>query len=352
MTGPGYSPTPVPVESASGTTSRPIVNAFTVDVEDYFQVSAFDAIVPRDQWDSYPSRVEGNTARLLELLASHDVRGTFFVLGWIAERFPRLVRRIAEAGHELASHGYGHRLVYEQSPDEFRNDVRLAKLVLEQATGRAVEGYRAPSFSITRRSLWALDVLIEEGFTWDASIFPIRHDRYGIPSAPRHPFWVDLGIGPADAVQASRPAQPLRGSPAFVSGGPGGLSDRQGLLEIPASTVRLGGVNLPIAGGGYFRLLPYRWTAWGIGHVNRTERRPVMFYVHPWELDPAQPRFAADRLSRFRHYRNLGDTEHRLRRLLTDFRFQTVAETLAECCLSTHSHVSAAQQAAGQRKGK
>ena len=270
-----------------------VLNAMTVDVEDYFQVSAFDGVVRRDQWAAMPSRVVTNTRRLLELFDKHSVQGTFFILGWVAERFPALVREIAARGHELASHGYGHRLVYELTPDEFRSDVRLAKALVEDAGGQRVRGYRAPSFSITDRSLWALDVLLEEGYSYDASIFPVRHDRYGIPDAPRHRHEIRRV---------------------------GGM-----LLEAPGSTVRLGGVNLPVAGGGYFRLLPYRWTRWGIARLNVVERQPAIFYLHPWEIDPEQPRLSAGLLSRFRHYRNLHKTEPRLRRLLQDFRFTSIS---------------------------
>jgi polysaccharide deacetylase family protein (PEP-CTERM system associated) len=274
--------------------TRPIVNAMTVDVEDYFQVSAFASVVSRDRWPDYENRVAANTDRLLALFAEHGVHATFFVLGWVADREPLLVRRIAAAGHEIASHGYSHSLVYEQTRAEFRDDVRRSKATLETVCGRPVLGYRAPSFSITNKSLWALDVLVEEGFAWDASIFPIRHDRYGIPSAPRHPHLV-----------------------------------RNGLFEIPASTARVVGVNLPVGGGGYFRLLPYAWTRWGIRRVNAAERKPVVFYLHPWEIDPEQPRLAAPWLSRFRHYRNLRRTETRLRQLLSEFRFDSVASAIA-----------------------
>jgi len=266
-----------------------IVNVMTVDVEDYFQVSAFDRIVARSSWDAMPSRVSANTSRLLDLFDEVGVRATFFVLGWVAERHPALVAGIVRRGHEVASHGYGHRLVYSQTPDEFRADVRRAKSVLEQVSGHRVAGYRAPSFSVTRRSLWALDVLVEEGYEYDASIFPIRHDRYGIPSSPRAPYCL------------RRPAGTL--------------------AELPAGTTRLGRFTLPVAGGGYFRLLPYAWTQWGIARVNRKERTPVVFYVHPWEIDPDQPRLPAGRVTRFRHYRNLSRTEDRLRRLLSEFRF-------------------------------
>jgi len=277
----------------ASTLKAPVVNAFTVDVEDYFQVSAFEKVVSPEQWPFFEHRVAANTDRLLGLLAERGVRATFFVLGWVAEREPALVRKIASEGHELASHGHSHRLVYEQAPAEFREDVRRSKGTLEALTGRPVLGYRAPSFSITRRSLWALDVLAQEGFTWDASVFPIRHDRYGIPEAPRHPHQI-----------------------------------RPGLIEVPASTVRVAGTNLPIAGGGYFRVFPLSWTRWGIRRINSAEGMPVVFYLHPWELDPGQPRLAGPWLSRFRHYRNLHRTEARLRRLLSEFAFDTLTATM------------------------
>jgi len=274
-----------------------VVNAMTIDVEDYFQVSAFDEVVKREEWDARPSRVVSNTMRLLQLFDEYSVKSTFFVLGWVADRFPGLVRDIAAAGHELASHGYGHRIVYSQTPDEFREDVRRAKATIENVSGQVVRGYRAPSFSITKKSLWALDVLVEEGYRYDASIFPIRHDRYGIPDAPRHRHVL------------TRPAGTL--------------------TEAPGSTVRVLGSNLPVAGGGYFRILPYWWTKWGIARLNRTESQPAIFYLHPWEIDPGQPRLHAGRLSRFRHYRNLDKAEARLKRLLTDFRFGMLKDVIA-----------------------
>jgi polysaccharide deacetylase family protein (PEP-CTERM system associated) len=280
--------------AVQGTT---LVNAMTVDVEDYYQVSAFDRVVPRSAWGYMASRVSANTLRLLALFDECSVRGTFFVLGWVAERHPELVRAIANRGHEIASHGYGHQLVYEQTPDEFREDVRRARRILEDAGGQRVVGYRAPSFSIVNRSLWALDVLIEEGYEYDASIFPIHHDRYGIASARRDPHRI------------ARPAGDL--------------------VEIPGSTVRIGSVNLPVAGGGYFRLLPYAWTRWGMARLNHVERRPAVFYIHPWEIDPGQPRLPAGPLSRFRHYRHLEQTEARLRRLFTDFSFGTMADAVS-----------------------
>jgi polysaccharide deacetylase family protein (PEP-CTERM system associated) len=274
-----------------------VVNAMSVDVEDYFQVSAFDGVVPRERWESFESRVVANTERLLDLFAARGVTATFFVLGWVAERHPSLVARIAKAGHEVASHGYAHRLIYDQTPPAFREDVRRAKDLLESAIGAAVDGFRAPSYSVTTRTLWALDVLIDEGYRYDASIFPIRHDRYGIPASPRHPYVM--------------------------------RRDRGSLVEAPASTVRWAGTNFPVAGGGYFRILPYAWTRWGIRRINERERRPAIFYLHPWEIDPSQPRIPAGWLSRFRHYRNLDKTEPRLRRLLDDFRFSTVRQVLS-----------------------
>lgn len=290
MSTPTLRPAPAPpAPEAASTAPGPIVNAMTVDVEDYFQVSAFESHVSRDDWGGFESRVCPNTERLLEMFAEAGVTGTFFVLGWVAERYPDLVRRIADGGHEIASHGSSHRLVYDMTPDAFREDVRRAKRVLEDAGGAAVVGYRAPSFSITSDTLWALDVLIEEGHDYDASIYPIRHDRYGIPDAPRHPYAVH------------RPAGTI--------------------WELPGSTIRRAGHNLPIGGGGYFRLFPYAWTRRGIAEVNGRERRPVTFYLHPWEVDPDQPRVPASLVSRFRHYRNLAKTAPRLRRLLAEFPF-------------------------------
>jgi len=316
----------VTLNPAGGGSSGPIVNALTVDVEDYFQVSAFESVVSREQWDGFERRVVRNTDRLLELFAERGVRATFFVLGWVAEREPSLVRRIAAAGHEIASHGYSHRLVYEQTPEEFREDVRRSKTLIESLSGRPVVGYRAPSYSITERSLWALQVLQEEGFLYDTSVFPIHHDRYGIPSSPRHPHFVH-GV--------PRRTAALPGDASVVPSGD--------LLEIPASTVRVAGVNLPIAGGGYFRLLPYLWARRGLSWVNHHEGRAVVFYLHPWEVDPGQPRLTAPWLSRFRHYRNLHLTERRLRRLLTDFRFDTIVASVLPPSLAGAVRARAAQ---------
>lgn len=292
----------------SGTAESPatITNAMSIDVEDYFHVSVFDGLVPRSKWDDMESRVVANTMRLLEIFREYRVRSTFFVLGWVGERHPQLVAAIAAEGHEIASHGYAHRLIYDQTPAAFRDDVRRAKAILEDACGRPVVGYRAPSYSITPRSLWALDVLAEENYEYDSSIFPIRHDRYGIPVSARRPYSIDR--------------------------------NGRSIIEVPGSTTRLGPMNLPVAGGGYFRLLPYWWTKWGIARVNETEGRPAVFYLHPWEIDPDQPRLSAGRLGRFRHYRNLEHTEARLRQLLTDFRFDAIDTLVADARTAPLSH--------------
>lgn len=284
-------------EQAGIDNSRVVANVMTVDVEDYFHVSAFDGLLPRDRWETQESRVCANTDTLLGIFEDARVEATFFVLGWVAERHPDLVRRIARAGHEVASHGYAHRLVYDLTPAQFREDLRRSKQVLESAAGVEVLGYRAPSYSITPKSLWAIDVLIAEGFGYDASIFPIHHDRYGIPVSARHPYTIER---------------------------PNGC-----LTEVPGSTARVGPFNLPVAGGGYFRILPYEWTRWGIARLNRREQRAAIFYLHPWEVDPAQPRLSGGLLSRFRHYRNLDKTEHRLRQLLRDFAFQPMRSLLS-----------------------
>jgi len=260
-------------------------NALTIDVEDYFQVSALAPYIDRRQWDHIECRVEANVERILTMLHEASVQATFFTLGWIAERYPVLVRRIVAQGHELASHGYGHHRVTDLSPAQFREDVARAKRILEDACSCSVLGYRAPSFSIGSASLWALDILAETGYRYSSSIYPIRHDHYGMPDAPRF---------------AHRTAS--------------------GLLEIPMTTLRVMNRNLPSSGGGFFRLLPYGASRWMIRQVNRRDRRPAVFYFHPWEIDPGQPRIGGiDLKTRFRHYLNLGRMESRLRRLLQDF---------------------------------
>ncbi len=273
-----------------------VTNAITVDVEDYFHASAFDRVVARASWDDYESRVVPNTHRLLDLFDEQQVKGTFFVLGWVAKTFPELVREIGSRGHELASHGFHHQLVYMLTPAQFRDDIRRAKGTIEQAGGVRVRGYRAPSFSIVRASLWALDVLIEEGHTYDASIFPIHHDRYGIADAPR----------------AAHVIQRPSGS----------------IVELPASTVRIGSTNYPIAGGGYFRLFPYAATKWGMTRVNQREGQPVVLYIHPWEVDPDQPRLEASRTTQLRHHVGMTGALDKLRQITSDFAFGPVAEVL------------------------
>jgi polysaccharide deacetylase family protein (PEP-CTERM system associated) len=265
-----------------------IANAMTIDVEDYFQVSAFAARIPRSEWGSLECRVERNVERALTLLADAGAAATFFTLGWLAERYPKLVRDIAESGHEVASHGFAHERASAQTRAAFLGDVRLAKRVIEDATGHEVWGYRAPSFSIGRTNDWAFAVLEEAGYRYSSSVYPIRHDHYGIPDAPRFAYAV-----------------------------------RPGLLEVPIATVRMLNTNWPAGGGGYFRLFPYALSSWSIRRINRLDHRPAMFYFHPWELDPDQPRVASVGLkSHFRHYVNLRRTAPRLVRLLRDFRWE------------------------------
>jgi polysaccharide deacetylase family protein (PEP-CTERM system associated) len=267
-----------------------VSNALTIDVEDYFQVSAFAPHIERASWDSLPCRVERNVDRLLEVLSESGAHATFFTLGWVAERYPRLVRDIIGQGHEVASHGFGHLRASEQSQHEFKQDVVRARKILEDTTSAAVLGYRAPSFSIGRANLWAFDVLAEAGYRYSSSVYPVQHDHYGMPEAPRFPFRV-----------------------------------RDRLLEIPVTTARVFGRNFPAGGGGYFRLAPYRVSRWAIDRVNRVDRRPAIFYFHPWEIDPRQPRVAGiSSKTRFRHYLNLDRTEARIKRLLGDFHWDRV----------------------------
>lgn len=264
-----------------------ITNAFTCDVEDYFQVSALAPHFPREQWGNVPCRVERNVDRILALLDGHGARGTFFTLGWLAERYPGLVHRIAAAGHEVASHGYAHQRASDLTPEAFTADIRLAKAILEDITGTPVTGYRAPSFSIGHGNLWALQTLARSGHRYSSSIYPIAHDHYGMPDAPRFAHRTDCG-----------------------------------LLEVPVTTLRVAGRNLPASGGGWFRLLPYAVTRAMIGRVNRAEGQSAVFYFHPWEIDPGQPRIAGiDARTRFRHYVNLAANEGKLQRLLADFRW-------------------------------
>jgi polysaccharide deacetylase family protein (PEP-CTERM system associated) len=301
-----------------------MLNALTIDVEDYFQVSAFEGCVSRECWDNYPLRVEGNTSRILDMLDEFGIKATFFVLGWVAERKPTLVREIARRGHEVASHGHGHQRVCNQSRKEFRDDVRRSKALLEDLCGVPVLGYRAPSYSISMDTLWAYDELLDAGYSYDSSVFPIRHDLYGIPDWPRHPFTVsknaDGGWEPIGSHTCSLTADRCLVPCDKVC---------KRMMEVPITTLLIGGKNIPIAGGGYFRFFPYAFTRWGLRRINQVELRSFVFYLHPWEIDPGQPRMSTAGLrSRFRHYLNLIKTEGRFRRLLTDFHFTSVREVL------------------------
>lgn len=267
-----------------------INNAFTVDVEDYYHVSGFDEIVDRQHWSQYESRVVNSTRRLIRILAEHDVCATFFVLGWVAERHPELVREIQDGGHEIGSHSYWHRLIYQLTPEEFREDLLHSCKIIEEITGERVTSFRAPSFSITKDSMWALDILAEEGISLDSSIFPVHHDRYGVPGAERFANQIDTPAG--------------------------------SLWEVPPSVCRLGKWNVPVGGGGYFRLYPLPVTNRMLSTINRRHGQPFVFYIHPWEIDPDQPRLpVSSRSSRFRHYTNLASTEGKLHRLLSQFSF-------------------------------
>jgi polysaccharide deacetylase family protein (PEP-CTERM system associated) len=274
-------------------------NALTVDVEDYFHVAAFSKQIDPATWDSFTLRVERNTHRLLELFAEYNVKATFFVLGWVAERCPNLVRAIAEQGHEIACHGYSHQLIYTQSPVVFREETIRSKACLEQQAQCQVLGYRAASYSVTKKSLWALDILAELEFEYDSSIFPVRHDRYGIPGSPRWPYRLKTSNG-------------------------------NSLIEFPPSTLEIGGYTLPVGGGGYFRIYPYWLTRFALSYINQLEKKPFIFYLHPWEIDPEQPRINTGWLSTFRHYTNLSRCEKYVCRLLRDFQFTMVHEVLNE----------------------
>jgi len=284
-----------------------MLNALTIDVEDYYHVSAFESIIPYRDWERFESRVEQNTHRILDLLDQYKTKATFFVLGWVAERQPKLIRTISEQAHEVASHGYAHQRIDTQSPDQFREETRRSKRIIEDAIGQPIFGYRAASYSITAKSMWALDILREEGFLYDSSIFPVRHDLYGIPGYNRT---------------------------CHLLNGHGG----SGIVEFPLSTLRLAGINIPIAGGGYLRFFPYGFTRWAITQLNEKEGQPAVVYLHPWEIDPEQPRIPAGARSRFRHYMNLNKTEDRLKALLRDFTFGTMSEVLRKQGLLKTAH--------------
>jgi polysaccharide deacetylase family protein (PEP-CTERM system associated) len=268
----------------------PRINALSIDVEDYFQVSAFEKIIDRNHWDSLEHRIEKNLNKTLAVFANQNVKATFFTLGWVAERYPQLIKSIVEAGHELASHGYGHQRVTDLTPDQFREDVTKARKILEDISGLKIRGYRAPSYSIGKDNLWALEILAETGHQYSSSIYPIQHDHYGFPEAPRFCF----------------------------------RDEKTGLIEIPISTVKVLNKLRPAGGGGFFRFYPYTVTRWAINRVNK-EGESTVFYLHPWELDPAQPRQQGiSTKTRFRHYLNLDKTEGRLIRLLKDFNWGTM----------------------------
>ncbi len=264
-----------------------ITNALTIDVEDYFQVSAFAPYIRRNEWDSRECRVERNVDRILEMLAAQSTRATFFTLGWVAERYPQLIHRIVAGGHELASHGYGHQRASDLTPAEFLADISRAKKILEDLGGAPVLGYRAPSFSIGTGNLWAFDTLAQAGYRYSSSVYPIKHDHYGMPDSPRFAYTLP-----------------------------------NGLIEVPVTTVRMGERNLPSSGGGYFRLLPYAVSRWLLRRVNQEDQQSAVFYFHPWEIDSGQPRVAGiDAKTRFRHYVNIPRMEGRLQQLLVDFRW-------------------------------
>ena len=281
-----------------------MLNALTIDVEDYYHVSAFESVIPYRDWERFESRVEQNTHRILDLLDQYKIKATFFVLGWVAERRPGLIRAISERSHEVASHGYSHQRIDTQSPDKFREETSRSKRIIEDTIGQPIYGYRAASYSITAKSMWALDILREEGFLYDSSIFPVWHDLYGIPGYNRT---------------------------CHLLSGNGG----SGMVEFPLSTLSLAGVHIPIAGGGYLRFFPYGFTRWAITQLNEKEGQPAVVYLHPWEVDPEQPRIRASVISRFRHYNNLNKTEYRLKALLGDFAFGTMSEVLRKQGLLT-----------------
>lgn len=286
-----------------------MINALTFDVEEYFHAEAFAGVVRPEEWPGLESRVVGATERILTLLARSGTRATFFVLGWVAERHPGLVRAIRDQGHEVACHGYRHQMITRLTRQQFAEDVQRAKAIIEEAAGTQIVGYRAPTFSIVRETLWSLDVLAQAGFRYDSSIFPIVHDRYGIPDAPRFPHRRDAVDGTI-------------------------------IAEFPLSTVSRFGWRWPVAGGGYFRLLPYAVTAWALGELNRRENQPAIVYLHPWEFDPGQPRLPVGPLTQFRHSVNVRTTEAKLARLMREFRFAPVCDVLANAGVAVGEGIS------------
>jgi polysaccharide deacetylase family protein (PEP-CTERM system associated) len=291
----------------------PLTHVLSVDVEDYFQVEAFARQVSRDSWDSWPSRVVENTQRVLDIFDRFQAKGTFFFVGWVAARFPHLVREVGARGHELACHSYWHRTVYSLSPEEFREDTKRAKRVIEDASGAAVNGYRAPSWSITKECLWALDILAEEGFTYDSSIYPIHHDLYGVPGAKRFPYTHQCGNG-------------------------------QKLIEFPPATLRFLAANFPVAGGGYLRIFPSAYTELAFRKFERSYGERLVVYLHPWEIDPEQPRISGSLKSRLRHYTSLRRMEAKVSAILKRHKFTRFSDVLAEDLGSAASAPATAEQ--------
>lgn len=349
------------------------MNIFSIDLEDYFMVSAFENVVRREDWERYESRIEHNTHQLLEILddvqppsendtpSNHNSgpsihrspKATFFCLGWVAEQFPHLIKTIHSQGHEIASHGYNHRMITSMSPEEFRKDARKSKTVLEDLIGERILGYRAPSYSITRQTLWALEILAEEGHLYDSSIFPIHHDRYGIPNAPRHPFYIEFGNGdvlsqlkvPKYLHEISRfdAVREKSSNSDMQDPGPCPLPPASSdfIIEFPISTLRLLGHNLPATGGGYFRIFPMCFTKWAIRRCCNKESGPIIFYIHPWEIDPDQPRISGLSFrSRFRHYINLNKITNRLKKLLHEVYFTSFREIINHHILHLNSMIN------------
>jgi polysaccharide deacetylase family protein (PEP-CTERM system associated) len=291
------------------TPAKKVTHAMTVDVEDYFHVAAFNKVIDPSTWDSWPCRVEQNTNTLLALFDRNKIKITFFILGWVAERYPELIKRIHAQGHEIASHGYSHQLIYKQDPKVFREETAKSKQILEDLIQQPIAGYRAASYSITRNSLWALETLAELGFTWDSSIFPTRHDNYGIPGSPEEPYKIGT---------------------------------RQGkiLTEFPLTTAKVLGQSIPAAGGGYFRQYPYFVSRWLFEIASLNQTKPQIFYLHPWEIDPDQPRVPnASWFSNFRHYTNLHRCLPRLERMIADFKFGTISESLGSVHIEKTIHI-------------
>jgi len=285
-----------------------LLNALTVDVEDYYHATSFAPYLSDKEWSYLPSRIEGNVMRILEILDAYGVKATFFVLGWIAKRHPSLIRAIHSAGHEIACHGYSHRLVYRTTPEEFRLDLKQAKSIIEDSIGSNINGFRATSYSFVKTTLWALDILIEEGFLYDSSIFPIHHDRYGIPYWHRFPHIISRSAGY--------------------------------IFELPPSTLRVFKNNIPIAGGAYLRFIPLSIITWGIKRINKTESKPAVIYLHPWEIDGRQPRFKVRRLTGLRHYTGLDGVEDKLIKILQKFEFGSISDVINKSdCFSLKPHI-------------